>query len=201
MNISELVKTVIADLPRHRERAGWPGLLLSCSFRHNSLFTGGLWTVRRLSGGSGGKGSLQPHPLHSGPWPAALSDESCGAPCQDAQGGCRQLTRFPHQLLFMLHVLPTCHSLREGQWAHPGCSIGRHLEPKGKKSGSCSGLLLTHCGTLALPFSCHILSLSILKSLTRLAMIRFRLCTQSFWGRGCFLWMLRFDTDYYYYYF
>ena len=39
--VSASVKTVIAGLPRHRERAGWQGLLLSCSLRHNSLFREG----------------------------------------------------------------------------------------------------------------------------------------------------------------
>ena len=65
--ISASVKTVIADLPRHRERAGWQGLLLSCSLRHNSLFTGGLWTAERLSGGSGGKGCCPNPCLFLGP--------------------------------------------------------------------------------------------------------------------------------------
>lgn len=44
-----------------------------------------------------------------------------------------------------------------------GCFPGGYLKPKGKKSGSWSGVLLTHCGTLAPSFSCLIRSLSILK--------------------------------------
>lgn len=49
-----LVKTVIADCPRPRERAGWQGLLLSRSPGHSGLFTGGLWTAGRESGASPG---------------------------------------------------------------------------------------------------------------------------------------------------
>lgn len=61
-----------------------------------------------------------PPNLYSGLWPSAFSDESWGAPCQEAQRGCRLLSRFPYQLLFILHVLPTCHSPRESQHAPAG---------------------------------------------------------------------------------
>ena len=85
--ISESVKTVIADLPRHGERAGWQGLLLSCSLRHSSLFTGGLWTAGRLSGGSGASGCCFTPPACSWAHARNPGDQSWGGPCQDAQRG------------------------------------------------------------------------------------------------------------------
>lgn len=105
---------------------------------------------------------LAPPPLWLlGRWPATLVT-GLGVPLARMLRGVQAPNEVPLPAPGHGHVPPTCHSPREGQCApHLGRFVGRHLKPEGKQSGSWSGL--THWGTLAGAFLCHILSLSILK--------------------------------------
>lgn len=83
--VSESVKAVIAGLPC-KERAGWQGLLLPGSLRHNSLFTGGIGTSRWLSGGSRAKPSaLLPACFWVWDWPSIL-ELNQGVPLPECSG-------------------------------------------------------------------------------------------------------------------
>lgn len=83
--VSESVKAVIAGLPC-KNRAGWQGLLLPGSLRHNSLFTGGIGTSRWLSGGSRAKPSaLLPACFWVWDWPSIL-ELNQGVPLPECSG-------------------------------------------------------------------------------------------------------------------
>lgn len=86
--LSESVKAVIAGLPC-KERAGWQGLLLPGSRRHNSLFTGGIGTSRWLSDGSRAKPvALLPACFWVWDWPSIL-ELNQGVPLPGCSGsGC-----------------------------------------------------------------------------------------------------------------
>lgn len=163
--ISESVKTVITDLPQHRERAGWQGLLLSCSLRHKSLFTGGLWTAGRLSGGSGGNGCCSTPPACS--WARNPVGQFWGSPCQDAQRGSYRVQTF-HWVPLSAPIHASCpphlpQAQRRSALPQLGYFIGRHLGTEGPESVSPSGLCYSSTVGPCRFVPRHILHLSILK--------------------------------------